>query len=277
MAQGNFGAPVIKGPWTSGMDQSLKLAALTAPGWPWAGLAHGFLGRHGGVSDPPYSSLNFSASNGDDPDDVKENWRIFKRAAGVHGTTVVTMSQVHGDRVLVADKSSGKNAGEGDAIVTATPGVLLGILTADCVPVLIVDPERRIAAAVHAGWKGTLSGILPKTIGLTRERFGTRPLDLYFAVGPSIGPCCYEVSSEIYDRFETQWGQECARAWRPGVKGKGFLDLREINIQMLEREGVPQDRIARVGPCTACSTRDFFSHRGEAGKTGRQLSYVGWL
>ena len=119
---------------------------------------------------------------------MKENWRIFKRAAGVHGTTVVAMNQVHGDRVLVADKSSGKNAGEGDAIVTATPGVLLGILTADCVPVLIVDPERRIAAAVHAGWKGTLSGILPKTIGLTRERFGTRPLDLYFAVGPSIGP-----------------------------------------------------------------------------------------
>ena len=113
------------------MDRSVKLVALTAPRWTWPGLVHGFLGRHGGVSDPPYSSLNFSASNGDDPDYVKENWRIFKRAGGVHGTTVLTMSQVHGDQVLAADESSGKNAGEGDAIVTATPAVLLGILTAD--------------------------------------------------------------------------------------------------------------------------------------------------
>lgn len=229
------------------------------------------------MSDPPYSSLNFSASNGDDPDDVKENWRIFKRSAGIHGKTVITMIQVHGDRVLVADESGGKNAGEGDAIVTETPGVLLGILTADCVPVLIVDPDRRIAAAVHAGWKGTLSGILPKTIGLIRERFGTRPLDLSFAVGPSIGPCCYEVGADVYDRFETQWGRECVCAWRPGGKGKGFLDLREINTLLLEREGVPRERIAQAGPCTACAKHDFFSHRGEAGKTGRQLSYVGWL
>jgi YfiH family protein len=255
----------------------MDLTWLKVPGWErWTGLLHGFLGRRGGKSAGRYAGLNLSFRVGDDPQTVKDNICDMKRAVGVHDLRIVTMKQVHGDRIVEVKDKSLKEAGEVDGMVTEERGVFLAILTADCVPILFTVPGRTVVAVVHAGWRGTLAGIAPKALELLKTRYGVAPDSVQVALGPSVGPCCYEIGADVSAPLLERWGgmTEASLTTRGG---KSYLDLRRLNRLMLEKAGVAARSLLEVGPCTSCATDDFFSYRRERGETGRQISFIGWL
>ena len=178
------------------------------------------------------------------------------------------LQQVHGATVL---RAPWDGTPEGDAAVAREPGLLLGIETADCLPVLIVDPERHVAAVAHAGWRGTAASVVPRTVeALVAE--GARPEDLLVALGPGIGPCCYEVGEELRDAF----GPAGERFFQPGPNGRPHLDVRAINNQQLRESGVPSGRIHNVDECTSCRADLYFSYRRDGRGAGRMISVVGW-
>ncbi len=240
------------------------------------GLLHGFLGRRGGKGTGVYASLNLSFRVGDDPQVVKDNLCDMKKAVGVHDLRIVTMRQVHGNDILDVKDKSLKEAGEADGMVTEERGLFLGILTADCVPILFFVPGRKLVAVVHAGWRGTLAGIAPKMINHLRDRYDVEPTSVEVALGPAIGSCCYEIGADVAVPLVRKWGSLAERCLQ-ARDGKKFLDLRDLNSLLLERAGVPPGQIFKIGPCTSCATEDFFSYRCERRETGRQMSFIGWL
>lgn len=161
-------------------------------------------------------------------------------------------------------------------MVTVERGLFLGILTADCVPILISVPERKLATVVHAGWRGTLAGIAPKMVAHLKERYGVKPGSMEAALGPAIDRCCYEVGADVSLPLVQKWGALAERCLHTKADKK-FLDLRGLNSLLLEKAGVPQSQIFNIGPCTACAVEDFFSYRRERKETGRQMSFIGWL
>src|SRR6202011_5799370 len=170
---------------------------------PW--LVHGFSTRPGGVSDAEGEKvLNLGAVEWDSRENVEENKRRFQSALGANHLTMVSLHQIHSDVVRRFDSPPARQS-KGDAIATKTPGLLLGVRTADCAPVLVVDPQKRVVAAIHAGWRGTLQRIVTKAIGQMQMQFGCRPQDLLAAIGPAIGGCCYEVGAEVAAAFTTQF------------------------------------------------------------------------
>jgi hypothetical protein len=239
------------------------------------GPHHGFLGRQGGRSAGTYAGLNVSYEVGDDPAVVKDNFCDLKKAVGLHERSIVTMKQVHGDRVIDVKDKQTKNAGEADGIVTNQPGVFLGVMTADCVPLLFSCAERKVAAAVHAGWRGTAAGIAQITLRHLRDRYAIGPLEVSVALGPAIGPCCYEIRGDVSIPLVAKWGTLAERCL-DSRDGSEYLDLRRLNRLQLEISGVSAGRIFDVGPCTRCSPNEFFSYRGQRGKTGHQMSFIGW-
>lgn len=240
------------------------------------GLVHGFCGREGGVSSGPFASLNVSTRVGDDRAAVLENWRRVRAAAAPLGR-FATMHQVHGTRVarVTPDRP---DAGAADALVTDAAGVALPVLTADCVPVLIVAPARRVVAAVHAGWRGAAAGILAATLDVLAREYGMRGRDLVVALGPAIDGCCYEVGAEVARALAAAAGPDAAGAdWvRRAAGDRVQVDLRRYLAGQLRAAGVDPEQVARVGPCTRCAGAGYFSHRGSGGRTGRQVSFVGW-
>jgi hypothetical protein len=255
----------------------MEIDWLKAPAWEdRAGLLHGFLGRRGGKSTGRYAGLNLSFRVGDDPQAVKDNMCDMKRAVGAHDLRIVTMKQVHGDRIVEVRDKSLKEAGEADGMVTEERGLFLAALTADCVPILFAVPGRTVVAVVHAGWRGTLAGIAGNAAELLRERYGVAPDSVEVALGPSIGPCCYEIGADVSMPLLEKWGS-IARRSLSATNGKTFLNLRKLNRLILESAGVPTEQIRNVGPCTSCAADDFFSYRREKGETGRQISFIGWL
>src|SRR6185295_12615949 len=166
--------------------------------------------------------------------------------------------------------------GEADAMLTAENGVYLGVLTADCVPLLMIAPKQRLAAVVHAGWRGTLAGIAAKTVGYFKSRYGVDAGGLEVALGPSIGACCYEVNDDVALPLMKKWG----RLTTPSIamkNGKPHINLSRLNRDILRDAGVPGTQLFQIGPCTRCAGEDFFSYRREGGETGRQISVVGWM
>ncbi len=255
----------------------MDLLRLEAPLWKnRSKLLHGFLGRRGGKSSGAFLGLNVSLNVGDDPQIVKDNICDLKRAVGVHDLRIVTMKQVHGDRIVEVQDKSQKEVGEADGMVTKEKEVFLGILTADCVPVLFCAPEAKVVAVVHAGWRGTLLGLAPKMVSHLKNRFGVESSSIEAALGPAIGPCCYEIGADVADPVQKKWGALANKALRTN-EGKTFLDLKGLNTALLQESGIPAENISQVGSCTACSTEDFFSYRRDGGKTGRQISFIGWL
>jgi polyphenol oxidase len=199
---------------------------------------------------------------------------------------VVTVHQVHGTEVLVLDRRSARsliaeggespaNAHGYDAIVTNQPGVLVAVETADCVPILLLDPVRGVSAAVHAGWRGTLGGIVPKTVAVMQNRFGCSLRSIRAAIGPSIGVCCYEVNGAVLAPVKKSvpyWAEVVE-----DVKGtKAHLDLRGLNRRQLEEVGIGPSRIESVNLCTACHPDLFYSYRREGAGTGRMISGIGF-
>ncbi len=255
----------------------MDLLWLQLPRWKVIdGLLHGFLGRKGGKSTGGYSSLNVSFRVGDDPDIVRDNLCDLKKAVGVHDLRIVTMKQIHGERIIdVKDKNS-KEAGECDGMATQEKQLFLGILTADCVPVLFVAPAHGVVAVAHAGWRGTLAGIAPKMVDHLKGRYSVEPESLQVALGPAIGSCCYEIGADVSTPLIQKWGKLAESCLE--MKGsKSFLDLSELNRLLLQDSGIPTQKIFRVGPCTNCAPEDFFSYRREGAETGRQMSFIGWV
>jgi YfiH family protein len=243
-------------------------------------VTHAFLTRIGGVSTGPFASLNFKDNDGDTGSAVEENRARTGRLLRFDAGTLVTVRQVHGNRVLVIDKetevSSLLHKGErpeADAILTNKKGLAIGVLTADCVPVILVDPVKEVVGIVHAGWRGTVAEICGKAVTNMRDHFGSHTEDISAAIGPSIGPCCYEVGEEVAANFLTGSFQEKVVVTnRAG--GRGKLDLRKANRLLLLESGVEEGNISVSPLCTSCNTDLFFSYRREGAPTGRQLSFV---
>ena len=247
------------------------------PQWEnYEGLLHGFIGRNGGKSVGRYAGLNVSYRVGDDPKLVSQNICDLKLAVGIHDGRIVTMKQVHGDHIVEVKDRNLKEAAEADGMITVEKDVYLGVLTADCVPLLFVAPKQKLAAAVHAGWRGTMAGIAEKTVRLFASRYDVAPGDLEVALGPSIGVCCYEVKDDVAGPLMKKWG----RLTTPSIAvrdGKSFINLRRLNRDILRAAGVPGSQLYQIGPCTRCAADEYFSYRREGGETGRQLSFIGWM
>lgn len=231
-----------------------------------AGFPHGFTTRSGGASEPPFDSLNLGGLVGDDPDRVAENWAILERGTGLRFARV---RQVHGARCVRAEAPS-LPAEEADVVLSATAGVAACVSVADCVPVLLADPQTGRVAAVHAGWRGTLARAAEAgVLALARETGGPASR-LVASIGPSIGPCCYEVSPDLAGRFASELGPEVVR----GGGGSSRLDLWRANAAILRRAGLPEESVEILGRCTSCEPEHWFSHRRDAGKTGRQAAFI---
>lgn len=259
-----------------GPIQFLVIPAFEATGL----VVHAFTTRMGGFSSAPYRSLNMALHVGDDRRSVCFNRALVCRALDIDLTHLVTCRQVHGDVVRVVqeeDRGSGalEEAGlpEADALVTGCSGVPLASFYADCVPLFILDPVRRVVALAHAGWKGTVLRIGGKVVEVMAERFGSRPGDCLAGIGPAIGPCCYEVDELVVELL-----RESFAGWNklvhPTGRGKWKLDLWEANRMTLIGAGLKPENITLAGLCTACRTDLFFSYRAEGGRTGRMASLL---
>jgi polyphenol oxidase len=267
-----------------------------------AWLIHGFSTRPDGCSTVyGGSSLNLGFTKQDTRSAVERNRALFLRAVGAsksgRALPLVTLRQIHSDLIYSID-SLPAHPLTGDGLITRTPGIVLGILTADCLPVLLVDPKCRAVGIFHAGWRGTVKRIVEKGVGEMRRNFGSRSQELKAAVGPGIRACCYEVGPEVREQFESQftYGGELFREIResdpirdkypllflsarpPGhseLPKKLFLDLAEANRRQLVSAGVATKNISISPLCSSCRTDLLFSHRAEKGLTGRMMAAVG--
>lgn len=219
-------------------------------------------GRGGGVSAPPFHSLNISDMVGDDPAAVAENRARVMAAAGLG--SLYLGRQVHGDGVTVIDAQPPDDPQEADAVIVSVPGVAVGVLTADCVPILVAEPSRGLTAAVHAGRRSTERGIIAKTIALMRGRFGADPARMTAVIGPCIRACCYHVDPETARNFASCCGAPYAEN----------LDLVGVNLRQLEASGVARAGILDSGVCVSCRNELFYSHRADRNATGRFLSAI---
>jgi hypothetical protein len=271
------------------------LEVLKVEGWKrYEWLLHGFSTRDGGVSQVyGGSTLNLGWTKEDDPESVAENRRRFLGAVcGERGGSVlVGVRQIHSSIVQIVKKGDGALEGrlqtkegkavlEGDGLITDVPGVLLGVGTADCVPVLVVDVAKRVVAAFHAGWRGTVARIVERGIAMMREEYGSQARDLMAAVGPGVGPCCYTVGEEVWSEFGRQFEYAKELFVRRADTREIRLNLWEANRSQLLDAGVEEASIAMTGECTACTRNQsgglrYFSHRAEHGIAGRMLNIIG--
>ncbi|NWG75847.1 MAG: peptidoglycan editing factor PgeF [Rubrivivax sp.] len=251
---------------------------------PWKGipfLTHGFLTRQGGVSPSPYATLNVGPASGDEPQHLREN--LCRIAAGFqispdrifcarqeHKASIARVRPSHLSRSFF----SSQNPFRCDGLVTDESDVFLGILTADCVPILLLDPEQPAVGAVHAGWRGTLHAVATHIIERMNKLFASKPGKVQAAIGPAVGPCCYSVREEVaaafskadprYEPFIHNWGHGLYR-----------LDLPGMNRHQLLAGGVKAENIFLCSVCTCCRPDLFFSLRAQGHPTGRQLSLIG--
>ena len=273
----------------------LESQALAKLGW----LAHGFSTRLGGESVlGGKRALNLGFTDWDKRERVAANRAKFMAGVAAKQMSLATLRQFHSDVIHLASEPAA-DAPRADAMATRAPGLLLGVQTADCVPILLADTRQRVVAAIHAGWRGTLARIVVKTLGRMQMEFGTRPRDVVAALGPAIGRCCYEVGSDVARSFAAQfpnaaewfdgpfdqlaYGED--PLWLPWLTmmppghvpppPRAQLDLRAANRWQLIDAGVPETQIDVSDLCTACRTDLLFSYRREGAKTGRMMAVIG--
>ena len=244
-------------PWKLRADGGVAFLEYTA----WPEVRCLFTTRIGGASAHPYDSLNLSISTGDEPEVVDKNLVLVRRSCGLDDRRIVRTKQTHSKVVTLVDCEKSDHVGDG--LVTALKGTWLAVSVADCVPIYMYDNDNDAVGIVHAGWRGTLKKISASCVGQMSEAFGSNPSNISVVFGPGIGPCCYEVSSELASEFE--------KAFPESVTGR-YVDLFKANRMMLEDVGV---RCVAGGPvCTSCHSDLFFSHRRDRGKTGRMLALI---
>jgi YfiH family protein len=229
---------------------------------------HGFFSRQGGVSPAPWATLNLGGTVGDDPERVRENRGRALAALGCEPASVYDVWQVHGVDVSFADapRPPDQPHVKADIILTDNPQVTLMMRFADCVPVLLFDPVRRVAGLAHAGWLGTVRGAVRSAVEAMHSHYGSRPADIQAVIGPSIGPDHYEVGADVIAQVQESFG-DAAPGLLPVKGSRTIFDLWAANRLQLENAGVKQ--IETAGLCTVCHNEDWFSHRGEKGRTGR--------
>jgi polyphenol oxidase len=284
----------VSRPWALRFSGNLKILELDAfKKLPW--LLHGFSTRLGGVSDlDGQKVLNLSFTDWDARENVLENRKKFQTALGARKFPLIALKQIH-SAVIWPFASAPNEPCKGDASLTKTPGLLLAVQTADCVPILLVDPKKRAVAAIHAGWRGTLARITEKTVGELHSHFGSNPSDLLAAIGPSIGSCCYEVGAELVTQFASQfadaseffdepctgeepnplqWLNMMPPGHQPPPKNV-HLDLTKANHSQLLAAGLSEKNVFSSNLCTACHPDLFFSYRKQGPRSGRLLSVIG--
>jgi hypothetical protein len=291
--------------------QLLRSEKLNRFGW----LVHAFSTRHGGVSRVyGGNALNLGFTQHDSRAAVERNRELLLRELGVadgrRSWPLVSLRQIHSDLIHRIEGIEGMQVegmrddpmpgqlSAGDGIVSDTPGVLVTVQTADCLPIILVDPKRRAVGVFHAGWRGTVQRIVEKGVGEMRKHFGSDPRTLVAAIGPGVQGCCYEVGEEVRTRFEAQFAYASSlfreekqsdpvrekypllflTARAPGhseLPVKLFLDLVEANRRQLLGAGLMAKNIETAAPCTACHTELLFSFRAEKGVTGRMMAAAG--
>lgn len=230
-------------------------------------LIHAITTRHGGVSTGRYSSLNLTTGTGDDPRAVGENLARVCAALGLRRDDLVSPNQRHTANVRRIEQADRGQVYTGyDVFITDQPGVPLLLRYADCTPVLLYDPVRRAAAVIHSGWRGTVQGATRAAVEALGQAYGSRPADLVAGIGPSIGPCCYEVGEDVTDAVRAVFDRPDALLPASAGQARRRFDLWAANRRWLIEAGVRQIEVA--GLCTACRVDEFYSYRAEKGKTG---------
>jgi YfiH family protein len=229
---------------------------------------HALFTRHGGVSPDPWDSLNVGGTVGDVLARVRENRRLSFQAIGCVPESIFDVWQIHSADVVCAQapRPAGESYRQADIILTDRPGVTLFMRFADCVPIMLHDPRKGVVGLAHAGWMGTLRGVVNAVIEAMKKNYGSNPADIIAGIGPSIGPDHYEIGADVILQVMQKYGDE-AGLFLTSHQGKIHFDLWEANRLSLERAGVSQIEVS--GICTACHTDDWFSHRAERGRTGR--------
>ena len=247
----------------------------------FSGAAHGFSTRLGGVSPAPWDSLDLGANRGDDPDRVRENFRRFCAALGTNFHTIVKNHQVHSDLVRpvtlddVSEDCALPSRCDADGLITDVPGLCLTIFSADCIPVLLYDPVKRVIAAAHAGWRGTALGIAARAAEQMQRDYGCRPGDIRAAIGPGISPCCFETHQDVPDGLCAGLGTAAEAYIRPlSQKGKFSVDLKGANALWLRQAGLAPEHIAVCSACTCCDLSQFWSHRKQGNQRGSMAAMI---
>ncbi len=259
-----------------GNGDSVRVYPLRVSAWrDVPRLVHGFLGRAHALPSGGFSLGDLRAclsAAGEGP-------RVILAARQVHGSAVLTPEAAlasFDDRARVRDLPN--VLPEADALVSASSDVILTIRTADCVPILLVAPAAHAVAALHAGWRGLLGGVVANGVAALEERYGARPAAVRAAIGPAIGGCCYEFGADHLPRFVSRFGSAATRAWRAdgSAAARGHLDLRLLAALALEQADLDPSAITTLGPCTAEHPDELHSYRRDGANAGRQLSYIGW-
>jgi len=245
------------------------------------GVVHGFSTRNGGVSPAPWDTLNLGAERGDDPARLRENFLRFCAAIGADPGGLVKNQQVHSTRVRPVTRAdampSPETPGtvEADGLITAEPGVALTIFSGDCLPIFLSDPDRRVIAACHAGWRGTAQGIAAQAVKQMTEDYGCKPENIRAAVGPGIGVCCFETHADVPDGLRAGLGADAEEFIHPLPGGEKFrVDLKGANVRWLVKAGVSREKIAVSTACTACNREDFWSHRKMGSRRGSMAAVI---
>ena len=257
---------------------------------PW--LVHAFSTRRGGVSPPPAAGLNLGMIASDLRANVEQNRKTLFRDLKAEGFSLASLRQVHSSSVFQAARGSRgeivysppgnpslgdstSHPPQGDALLTDQAGMLLSVRTADCMPILLVNPRRHAIAAVHAGWRGALRGVLEKAVEEMRGAFGSDPKEMLAAIGPCIRACCYEVGEEVVATFNERFPNTKKFFRRKTRATKAHLDLVAVARRQLQAAGLRPSSILAAPFCTACRTDLFFSHRKEGSGTGRMMAVMG--
>ncbi len=244
----------------------IQFESMTMPG-----LTQAVFSRHGGLSLDPWSSLNLGGTVGDDPEHVKGNLERLLSSLGYKSDDLVQVRQIHSANVILAE-SPMDGMHQGDAIISNTQGLLMLMRFADCVPILLVDPVNKAVGIAHAGWQGTVKEVSFHAVKAMESHFGTSPSDILAGIGPSIGPDHYCVQGDVIEKVKAVFPDNLELVLNTDADGVK-LDLWRANKISLQRAGVVKIEIS--GICTGCNTRDWFSHRGERGKTGRFGAVIG--
>ena len=242
-----------------------------------AGFTHAFTTRVGGVSPLPEAALSLGNFNQDSADNIRENRRRLLDALRISDWPMVTAKQIHSADVTIVNEAQAEPT-TCDALTTALPRTLLAIQTADCMPILLGDQRTHAVAAVHAGWRGTLAGIVARTIERMQHAYGTRCEDVIAALGPTIQAPNFEVGGEVIEQFETAYAFATQAVSQRKPTGQALLDLAFINRRLLENAGVPATQIFDCGLCTVERNDLFFSYRKERGAekpVGRMTGVIG--
>lgn len=251
-----------------------KLEYLTAEA---LAVPHGFTTRLGGVSQGHLAAMNIGLRQGDEPARVRENYRLLGGAIGFDPDQLAAARQIHSDIVLQVGRQQWGTAlkedasAQGDALITNEPGTALVVYTADCTPILLWDPVTGAVGAVHAGWRGTVADIAGKTVEAMVSCFGCDPKNIRAAIGPNIGPCCFETDRDVPDALIAALGGDALPYIRQ-AGDKYYVNLKEGNAQFLRRRGV--ERIEISTACTACDPERFWSHRKTGGRRGSQGAII---